>query len=175
MPDSGIMLELCELLKINVNELLSGERIMAEAYDKRAEENLLAMRREVEEKNRQMLRTEYLITFPAILAGLAMVFVASFAELPDWLQEVRGIDPVAGVAHCGSVPAYLDALQVFAEAIEGGAGEIERYYEQEAHVNAKYPNACYTGTSSWILGGNPPIFRRLTVALKRMASKSWRI
>ena len=39
MPDSGIMLELCELLKINVNELLSGERIMAEAYDKRAEEN----------------------------------------------------------------------------------------------------------------------------------------
>ena len=38
MPDSGIMLELCELLKINVNELLSGERIMAESYDKRAEE-----------------------------------------------------------------------------------------------------------------------------------------
>ncbi|MDY6356798.1 MAG: helix-turn-helix transcriptional regulator, partial [Catonella sp.] len=25
MPDSGIMLDLCELLKINVNELLSGE------------------------------------------------------------------------------------------------------------------------------------------------------
>lgn len=50
IPDSGIMLELCELLKINVNELLSGERIMAEAYDKRAEENLLAMRREVEER-----------------------------------------------------------------------------------------------------------------------------
>ena len=45
MPDSGIMLELCELLKINVNELLSGERIMAEAYDKRAEENLLSKKR----------------------------------------------------------------------------------------------------------------------------------
>lgn len=77
MPDSGIMLELCELLKINVNELLSGERIMAEVYDKRAEENLLAMRREVEEKNRQMLRTEYLIAIPAVIAGLVMVFVAS--------------------------------------------------------------------------------------------------
>ena len=45
MPDSGIMLELCEFLKINVNELLSGERIMAEFYDKRAEENLLARKR----------------------------------------------------------------------------------------------------------------------------------
>ena len=80
--------KLCELLKINVNELLSGERIMAEAYDKRAEENLLAMRREVEEKNRQMLRTEYWIAFPAVIAGLVMVFVASFIEMPVWLRIV---------------------------------------------------------------------------------------
>ena len=88
MPDSGIMLELCELLKINVNELLSGERIMAEAYDKRAEENLLEMRRQVEEKNRQLLRAEYLISFPTVLAGLFMCFVASYAELPVWIRIV---------------------------------------------------------------------------------------
>ena len=86
MPDSGIMLELCELLNINVNELLSGERIMAESYDKRAEENLLAMRREVEEKNRQMLRTEFWIAFPGVIAGLVIVFVASFIEMPTWLR-----------------------------------------------------------------------------------------
>ncbi len=86
MPDSGIMLELCDLLRINVNELLSGERIMAEAYDKLAEENLLAMRREVEEKNRQMLKMEYLIAFPAVIAGLIMVILASFIEMPIWLR-----------------------------------------------------------------------------------------
>ena len=68
LPDSGIMLELCELLKINVNE------------------NLLAMRREVEEKNRQMLQTEYWIAIPAVIAGLIMVFVASFLEMPVWLR-----------------------------------------------------------------------------------------
>ena len=28
MPDSGIMLDLCEILEITVNELLSGEKIM---------------------------------------------------------------------------------------------------------------------------------------------------
>ena len=88
MPDSGIMLELCDLLKINVNELLSGEKIMAESYDKRAEENLLAMKREMEEKNRQMLRTEYLVTFPAVLAGLVLVFVACFVAMPVWLRVV---------------------------------------------------------------------------------------
>lgn len=42
-----------------------------------------------------------------------------------------------------------------------------RYYQQEAYLNAKYPHSCWTGTSSWILGGNPPLFRRLTVAAKR--------
>ena len=82
------MLELCDLLAINVNELLSGERIMAESYDKRAEENLLAMKREVEEKNREMLRAEYWIAFPAVIAGLVMVFVASFIEMPTWFRIV---------------------------------------------------------------------------------------
>lgn len=86
LPDSGIMLELCALLKINVNELLSGERIMAESYDKRAEETLLAMKREVEEKNRQMLKAEYWIVFPTIIAGLVMVLVASFVEMSTWLR-----------------------------------------------------------------------------------------
>ncbi len=88
MPDSGIMLELCDFLKINVNELLSGERIMAESYDKRAEENLLEMKREIEEKNRQMLKTEYWVALPATLAGLVLVFVAAFAQMPAWLRIV---------------------------------------------------------------------------------------
>ena len=55
-----------------------------------------------------------------------------------------------------------------------GGSVQPRYYEQEAHVNAKYPNVCYTGTSSWILGGNPPLFRRLTVAAKRLVTKGLR-
>ena len=86
MPDSGIMLELCELLKINVNELLSGERIMKEVYDKQAEENLLEMKHQLEEKNRQLLRTEYLISFPTIIAGLFMCFVAAYVDLPVWVR-----------------------------------------------------------------------------------------
>ncbi len=104
MPDSGIMLELCELLKINVNELLSGEKIMADFYDRRAEENLLAMKREIEEKNRQMLRSEYLVVIPAVLAGIVLVFVAAFAPMPAWLRgalivfAAATIDTVAFIA-----------------------------------------------------------------------------
>lgn len=88
MPDYGIMLELCDLLKINVNELLSGERIMADAYNKQAEDNLLAMKKEVENKNRQLLRVEYWIAFQTIIVGLCIIFVASFLEMPAWIRIV---------------------------------------------------------------------------------------
>ena len=44
MPDSGIMLDLCNELKISVNELLSGEVIEMDNYNKKAEENLLEMK-----------------------------------------------------------------------------------------------------------------------------------
>ena len=35
MPDSSIMLELCEILKISVNELLSGEVIKMDTYNEK--------------------------------------------------------------------------------------------------------------------------------------------
>ena len=86
LPDSGIMLELCSLLNINVNELLSGERIMTETYNSKAEENLLAMRREVEEKNRQLLNLEIAIAAPATFAGLVLCGVAAFVEMPAGIR-----------------------------------------------------------------------------------------
>ena len=48
MPDSGIMLELCELLKINVNELLSGEKIDMNNCEEKTEENLQQVLNRVE-------------------------------------------------------------------------------------------------------------------------------
>jgi transcriptional regulator with XRE-family HTH domain len=34
LPDAGIMLELCEILNINVNELLSGERSLKQSNNR---------------------------------------------------------------------------------------------------------------------------------------------
>ena len=42
LPDASNMLELCEILGITVNELLSGERITTmEDYQKKAEQNMV--------------------------------------------------------------------------------------------------------------------------------------
>ena len=41
MPDYSVMEELCDILQINVNELLSGERLPSKDYTKKAEENMI--------------------------------------------------------------------------------------------------------------------------------------
>ena len=43
LPDASIMIELCKILNIDVNELLTGEHITMENYKDKAEENLLEM------------------------------------------------------------------------------------------------------------------------------------
>ncbi len=48
LPDSSIMLELCSILGITVNELLSGEKIDMERYEKKADENLIALKKKNE-------------------------------------------------------------------------------------------------------------------------------
>ncbi len=124
MPDSGIMLELCELLKINVNELLSGEKIMVESYDKRAEENLLAMRKEVEEKNRQLLKTEIWIGAPATFAGLIICVVAAYVEMPIWIRSALVVFSLVMIL----------AVAFIAVGIEQKAGYYECQKCHDRHV-----------------------------------------
>lgn len=80
LPDSSIMIELCEVLNISVNELLCGEEIQMEDYNKKTEELLLKMKREKEEKDRQLLKTEIVIGFISVIAFFALIFVAAFIE-----------------------------------------------------------------------------------------------
>lgn len=54
LPDASIMLELCEILGITVNELLSGERIIMEDYKKKAEENLVGLQSKKEKADRDL-------------------------------------------------------------------------------------------------------------------------
>ena len=48
MPDSSIMLDLCNELKISVNELLSGEMIEMKEYNEKTEKLLLEMAKKEE-------------------------------------------------------------------------------------------------------------------------------
>lgn len=88
MPDSSIMLELCNILKINVNDLLSGEIIAMNEYDKKHEELLLEMVKQKEKNDKRFLQLEILIGVLSIIILLSFTFAASFLEMEDWLRIV---------------------------------------------------------------------------------------
>ncbi len=69
-PDVSIMLELCDILGITVNELLSGERITTmENYQKKAEENLIELQHKKEKARKDLSRIEFIWLIIALLLG----------------------------------------------------------------------------------------------------------
>lgn len=66
-PDVSIMLELCGILGITVNELLSGERIVMEDYRKKAEENLIELQSKKEKAQKTLLKVKFVWLAIAVL------------------------------------------------------------------------------------------------------------
>ena len=135
LPDSSIMLELCEALGISVNELLTGEELEMETYNKQAEENLIQMIKEKEESDKRLLNLEIVLGITGTLFLLAMLFTGilgyQYLGLPVWamiLMMVVGfvvfvvailfcvlIEQKAGYYECKEchqtfVPTYLQVL-----------------------------------------------------------------
>ncbi len=79
MPDASIMLELCEVLEINVNELLSGERLDTDQYKNMAETHLIEMHSKEEATNKKLLSLEVIIGYVCSITFFIMIFAASFA------------------------------------------------------------------------------------------------
>lgn len=88
MPDSSIMLELCGLLQITVNDLLSGEVVTVENYDKETEEILIDMVKQKEEADKRLLRLEWVIGILSVLILLIPLFIAAYLPMEDWLRIV---------------------------------------------------------------------------------------
>ncbi len=78
MPDSSIMLELCNILDVTVNELFTGERIERNDYEEKANENLIELKRKDENhRNRNVLiSTIYTI---AMVIGIMVCCICDIA------------------------------------------------------------------------------------------------
>ena len=133
LPDASLMLDLCDLLKISVTDLLNGEKVSMDKYNETAENNLLEMVREKEFADKRLLKSEIVICVISALFLLSMLAVGIVFGLQDkawvfWLLFGIGI-------------AQFIVSMLFAIRIEQVAG----YYECKKCGHRYVPN--YTSVS----------------------------
>lgn len=78
LPDAAVMPELCDLLKIDLSELFSGERIAMENYKDTSDALLLEMKRQEESSNQRILHLEKLLILMTIAVSLTMMLVGCY-------------------------------------------------------------------------------------------------
>lgn len=122
LPDSSIMLELCALLSISVNELLKGEKVDMENYQRASEELIFDLKEQVEEKARMLLKLEIFMgvisvaafAVPFVTGALLMnrnsmagtvliasgvIILTAFAFVGVWIEQQAGYYKCAECGH----------------------------------------------------------------------------
>ena len=87
MPDSSLMLELCDILEITVNDLLSGEEISMENNNQKNEQLLLDMAKELEQKNKTIWTSMWAIMIVSIIGLLGGLTVAALL-IPEGVWQL---------------------------------------------------------------------------------------
>lgn len=87
MPDSSIMLLLCDILCISVNELLCGERIEMESNEQKNEQLLLDMAKELEKKNKTIWTSMWVLMIVSLTAFFAGTAVVAFL-IPEGIWQL---------------------------------------------------------------------------------------
>ena len=116
LPDASIMLDLCEILDITVNDLLSGEKLNMENYEKQLEEKLIEVVKQKEETDKKLLTLEWVIGILSLAVLMIPIFIGALVPIEqEWVRIV--------IVFSGFIPAIVG----FAVALK--IEQVAGYYE----------------------------------------------
>lgn len=107
LPEVSLMLPLCGALHITVNDLLSGEKVAAVDYQKKAEENMMNLIKENEENKKRMVLS-IICGVITIIAVFSLIVIAAFIEIPAAARIALIIFAAATAAAGIGAAAMLD-------------------------------------------------------------------
>lgn len=142
MPDSSIMLDLCKILKISVNDLLSGEKISMENNDEKNQEILLKMAKEIEAKNKTIWTTMWVIMIVSIIALFAGLFAVAFF-MPEGVWQLIAI---IGICVVFLIPCFY-ALKL---EVSVGAYKCKNCGHEFVPSYKQALNAMHLGTTRYL-------------------------
>ena len=142
MPDTALMLDLCGVLKITVNDLLNGEEISMENNEKKNEDLLLQMAKEIEQKNKTIWTTMWAIMIVSMTALLGGLFAAAYL-VPEGPWQLVAIIAIVVVFLIPCFYALKLEVSVGAYKCKNCGYEIVPTYRQAL-------NAMHRGTTRYL-------------------------
>ena len=142
LPDSSIMLELCRILEITVNDLLSGEVISMENNNQINEKLLIEMSKELERKNKTVWTSMWVIMGVCIVALLAGLVIAAFL-IPEGIWQLVTI---IGLCVVFLIPCFY-ALKL---EISVGAYKCKNCGHEIVPTYMQALNAMHRGTTRYL-------------------------
>ena len=88
LPDTSLMLDLCHILEITVNDLLSGEIVTMENYNKMLEDNLLEVVKQKEQSDKRLLRMELLTGILSLIPLIVSILIITLVPMEEWIASV---------------------------------------------------------------------------------------
>ena len=142
MPDTSIMLELCDILCISVNELLSGEKLDMENDNQKNEQLLLDMAKEMEKKNKTIWISMWVIIAVSITSLFAGLFIVAYL-IPEGIWQLVAI---LGICIVFLVPCFY-ALKL---EVSVGAYKCEKCGQEIVPTYMEALNAMHLGTTRYL-------------------------
>ena len=142
MPDTSIMLELCEILGISVNELLSGEKIEMSNNDQKNEQILIDMAKEIEKKSKTIWASMWIIMGVSMIALLGGLAVSAFL-IPEGVWQLVTI---LGICILFTIPCFY-ALKL---EISVGAYKCKNCGHEIVPTYMQALNAMHRGTTRYL-------------------------
>ena len=142
MPDTSIMLKLCDILGISVNELLCGEKIDMENNNQKNEQLFLDMAKELEKKNKTVWTSMWIIMGVSIIGLLGGLAVAAFL-IPEGIEQLLTI---LGICVLFLIPCFY-ALKL---EVSVGAYKCKNCGHEIVPTYKQALNAMHMGTTRYL-------------------------
>ena len=155
LPDASIMLELCALLGITVNDLLCGEVVSMENYNEQMEKSLIEMVKQKEQSDKRLLTMEIvigLISTIFLFAMLAVGIIFMTLEKPIWAFIIPvGIGLVQFIV-CIAFAIRIEQVAGYYECRECGHRYVPSYKSVNFAMHmgrTRYMKCPKCGKKSW--------------------------
>lgn len=158
MPDLSLMNELCEILGISINELLSGKRLTNEEYQKKLEENIIKINLTVIKKYIVKTLKIFFITILSIIVFIHTINIVSNKHI-ELDKDKVSFNICKNNNYIMIEPLYNDLMYVGYNIDENYEKEtatiISVYRELKYYINPKLIKKDNVGTSRTMFNKTP--------------------